>query len=104
MHDDHVSTLDFDSLMAMQVHNAFQCNAGLNLFLSLLLPGRTIDEVARQALEDIRELEPRSAALPDNPGNCPTSAKEARALLGSMDQLSDDELEPLLEYFVTKPK
>jgi acyl transferase domain-containing protein len=96
--DVQASVLDFgfDSLMAVQVRNVFQRDAEMDLPLSLLLEGVSIDEIARHALSAIGTSTERTADAPEGPNEGPQASDELEAVLEKIDRLSEDESKSLL--------
>ena len=85
-----LTSLGIDSLMAVELKNRVETEFAISVPVTALLQGPTLAQLAAIVLEQLTEEEPAAASeLPP-----PTTEEE---LLATIDQLSDEEVDHLLE-------
>jgi SAM-dependent methyltransferase len=105
-----LQSMGLDSLMAIELKNKIDDDAKLNLPISSLLAGATIDDISRtlhnQIVDNEVETTPSMMNLSDVDGNTrPGRAIDqvkARELLATLDQLSEDDVDTLLDDLLAK--
>ena len=90
--DGPIRELGFDSLMALETRNRLRRGAGVSIPVVRLLDGSSVRDLARQVFEETR---PRSTGAVRAAGDR-MAADEARALLARLSDLSDADVDALL--------
>jgi NADPH:quinone reductase-like Zn-dependent oxidoreductase/acyl carrier protein len=85
-----LTSLGIDSLMAVELKNRVETEFAISVPVTALLQGPTLSQLATIVLEQLTEEEPAPEA-----GPAPSQAEEE--LLATIDQLSDEEVDHLLE-------
>ena len=87
--------LGLDSLMAIELKEAFVRDLGVEIDLKRVLEGASAEDLATAAAEGF--------GAPADPAEHPLDATEARNLLGRLDEMRDDERERLIDQLLRAP-
>ncbi len=90
-----LNTLGLDSLMIVQLKNSLERETGIAIPLVKLLQGASISELTMQVSQQLAESTPTPTAVQVEP-------PDANQLLAQVDQLSDTEVDSLLDHLLTE--
>ncbi|GHO45000.1 beta-ketoacyl reductase [Ktedonospora formicarum] len=94
--DQPLTTLGLDSLMAIELKNRIEQELQVRIPIVTFLQGPSIRQLATQLLEQLPEATPDPAPEPD------LSQMGAEQLLTQLDQLSDQDVDALLQQMLTE--
>jgi acyl carrier protein/NADP-dependent 3-hydroxy acid dehydrogenase YdfG len=105
--DKPLTELGFDSLMAVELRNWVENNLGISLPTIEVMRGPSLNTLAQKLIKGLSEqslTEPASAIQPGKQKTQPKAAHKIspKQILESIDELSDDEVDSLLQQMISR--